>query len=69
MTFESDQLRNVLIKGIETVIRKIKESKQAMDIDEEELYFANQAIQFLRQNRTSRIDAGRHLNILLNSEV
>ena len=44
MTFESDQLRNVLIKGIETVIRKIKESKQAMDIDEEELYFANQAI-------------------------
>lgn len=36
---------------------------------QEDLSMATQALQFLKQNRVSRIDASRHLTILLNAEA
>ena len=35
----------------------------------DELYLGQQALQFLKAQRVSRVDASRHLNILLNAEL
>ena len=35
----------------------------------EDVIMAKQALQFLKQNRVSRIDSSRHLNLMLNPDA
>ena len=36
---------------------------------DDEIFYGNQALQFLKSSRISRIDPSKHLNILLNPEI
>lgn len=64
-----ENIRSALIKALEKVLARVRESRLGEGIDSEDISLGRQALEFLQSNRPSRIDANRHFNILLRVEV
>lgn len=62
------QLISKLEKGIAN-LQTAKLSSSSLAEDSNDVILGKQALLFLQQNRTSRVDTSRHLNILLNCEA
>ena len=60
---EQEQYRVSIVAILERGIQQMQLQGQ---IDNEDVGFARQALNFLKQNRISRVDTSRHLNLMLN---
>ena len=60
---EQEQYRVSIVAILERGIQQMQLQGQT---DNEDVGFARQALNFLKQNRISRVDTSRHLNLMLN---
>lgn len=60
---EQEQYRVGIVAILERGIQQMQLQGLA---DNEDVGFARQALNFLKQNRISRVDTSRHLNLMLN---
>ena len=60
---EQEQYRVGIVAILERGIQQMQLHGLA---DNEDVGFARQALNFLKQNRISRVDTSRHLNLMLN---
>ena len=69
---EQEAFRAQLISKLEKGIANLQTAKLSSSLlaeDSNDVILGKQALLFLQQNRTSRVDTSRHLNILLNCEA